>query len=63
MDEEPTENLWERIKQQKSMDDSVGSVCYRLPAQGRGRWCQKKPHIHKQTLVLVDFERQEGDQE
>lgn len=29
MDEEPAENLWERIKQQTSMDETVGSVCYR----------------------------------
>lgn len=46
------------------MDDTVRSVCTRLPAQGRDRRCQKKSHVHRQALILVvDFEGQEGDQE
>lgn len=56
MDEEPAENLWERIKQQYGVDKTVGSVCYGLPAQGSSRWCQKKPQVHRQALILVvDF--------
>ncbi|PKU47853.1 mast stem cell growth factor receptor kit [Limosa lapponica baueri] len=34
MDEEPTERLWVRIKEQTSMGDTVVAFCYRLSDQG-----------------------------
>ncbi|PKU34443.1 glycerol kinase [Limosa lapponica baueri] len=57
MDEDPTENLWIRIKGNAGAGDIAVGVCYRPPYQDNGSvealYRQIGASLHSQTLVLM----------